>query len=634
MCVFPMDQTARKQCPGCRDPREMAGRVNEGLASLIQVCGDLGLRDHAENLKAVRGRMEDRVFTVGVMGEFLRGRSTLIDSLLGKEILPTDVIPCSAVPAYIRWGEQPRAVVHFKDGTEQEIGIGDLSSYVTMLTEESEAVSATVEDAVVYYPCEFCRNGAEIVDTPGFNNEERINEIGRAVIPRLDAAVMVFSAGSPFSTGEAELVRKMLINCGLRRIIFLVNRIDIIRDPEVLRRVLDTYREKIQNVVDETAAAYGADRGAREGVRVLGVSAVGALAGRLDGSSQMVEESGILEFEKALSHLLAEERAALDLTGPVNSMMSVVKEARKSIAARRYALELDTDELERFTGEIGETVRAGREQKTREVEALRSRAAALTARLQSELEAAYDDIERRLVDHAENAHIAWHPLNHMASVREFLKNTEALIRRSFSEEMGRLMAKLRDQAVRDAEHSRDTVNEIAARLDPIEKRLAPLKKDGLVDRDAAAADALISKADPGRLFNDWEKRVLPDVIKNAFVAMRNAPILFPGMMASPHLLHALLLTSVRQAMNTVRTQRATDQWLADTIANVYDSMTGRIVEEIENRLMGLVGTLDRIVQDRQRTQSGLAAGRAGMNELENQLNNIEETIRLVRNRLA
>ena len=118
-----------------------------------------------------------------------------------------------------------------------------------------------------------------------------------------------------------------------------------VRRPEDRQRVLDQIKGRIQQTVDGIAAMYGANsevhRDAQNrisGIRVLSVSARNALDGRLDGDRKMVEDSGILEFEAALSHLLTEERAALDLMKPVHSMTSIAKEARKSIAIRRSAL--------------------------------------------------------------------------------------------------------------------------------------------------------------------------------------------------------------------------------------------------------------------------------------------------------
>lgn len=111
-----MAQTTHRQY---LDYQAAAAQVNESMAYLGRVCGDLGLREYAEALQALRSRMEGQTFSVGVVGEFKRGKSTVINSLLGEDLLPADILPATAVPTYIRWDTQPKAVVHFKDGTEK-----------------------------------------------------------------------------------------------------------------------------------------------------------------------------------------------------------------------------------------------------------------------------------------------------------------------------------------------------------------------------------------------------------------------------------------------------------------------------------------------------------------------------------
>jgi ribosome biogenesis GTPase A len=128
------------------------------------------------------------------MGEFRRGKSTVINALLGKEIVPSDIVPTSATLNYIRWGMEPGAQVNYKDGTHEAVSVEDLPKYITKIEEEYERVAETVDNAVVYYPCPFCKNGVEIVDTPGLNDDERMTKISEEVIPKLDAIIMVLVA--------------------------------------------------------------------------------------------------------------------------------------------------------------------------------------------------------------------------------------------------------------------------------------------------------------------------------------------------------------------------------------------------------------------------------------------------------
>lgn len=77
-------------------------------------------------MRVVEGR-----FYVACVGQFKRGKSTLINALIGQEVLPTGFIPVTAVPTIIRFGERSHARVRTRDGSWRDIPIPELKEYVT-----------------------------------------------------------------------------------------------------------------------------------------------------------------------------------------------------------------------------------------------------------------------------------------------------------------------------------------------------------------------------------------------------------------------------------------------------------------------------------------------------------------------
>ena len=680
-----MEQNAQKQY---LNYQTMVSQVNEGMASLGQVCDELGLQEHSNSLQTIRDRMKNQIFSVGIMGEFRRGKSTVINSLLGKEIVPSDIVPTSATLNYIRWDASPRSVIHFKDGTEKTVGIDELSSYITKIDKASEAMAATVEDAVVYYPCQFCQNGVQIVDTPGLNDDERMTAISEKVIPTLDAIIMVLVPDSPFSMTEADFVRTKVMTSDLGRIIFVVNKIDNVRKKD-RQRLLDSIKEKIQeSVMEKMAAMYGKDseeykeaENKISGIRIFGISARNALDGRLDGDDKMVEESGILEFEDALSHLLTEERGMLGLMSPVNSVLSIAKEARKSIAIRRDALAMDKDELKRITDEAEEAIRASREQKLSEVNALKSQAATLNACLLPELAAAYDNVERQLAEYVEQVPIAAEELKNNAAVekkgKELSEKLEAQLKQSLSDEMEKLMVKIQTQVGKDVDSFRGTAEEITTRLNNVQSRLISKQSGDAFEWGVAILDSAIPTVGLGGFVTGWRTNGLPGALVGGGAGLAAGAAAYYGtlalcfsvlgmtsVLALPVFLVAgiastfggkaaveavfkkkmlekkltevrmSLRSSVKEAMNTVRTQRVLEQWLSDTTSGVYSSVANEIDQEIENTLTGFAKTLNQLTLDRQKKESDIAAVQASMDKLDKQLNNIAATIKPVKDKLA
>ena len=131
-------------------------RAFENLVKLAQLWeGEEELPQiHAlmEEIRQEQELIRTRKFRVAVVGEFKRGKSSFINALLGREILPVDALPTTATLNRITYGALPRAYLRYKDEKVEEVEIGELSRYVTKLTQESEDAASRIEEAVVEYP--------------------------------------------------------------------------------------------------------------------------------------------------------------------------------------------------------------------------------------------------------------------------------------------------------------------------------------------------------------------------------------------------------------------------------------------------------------------------------------------------
>ena len=393
--------------------QSMLSKINYGAIELEKICGELEMEERAQAIRDVKTKLQNHTFSVGIMGEFKRGKSTVINALLGKEILPADILPCSATLNQIQWDVKPRAEVRFKDGSVKEVEIDELANYVTKLTTESEQNAANVQDAVVYYPCQFCQNGVRIIDTPGLNDDERMNQVAESVLPILDAIVMVIVPDAPFSISEADFVRNKVMVSDLGRIIFVINKIDMVRDRD-RQRVIDSIKDKIRDsVLDKVEKFYGADskeyaesKAKLGGIRVYPVSAMKALDGKLDGDEELLEESKMPEFERALTQLLTEERGLLELITPVNVVLGAAKEVREVIQMRKNAMELDKAEFEEVQRKSMEEIQEIRRRKKEEVERLKAKSKNIYGELIPMVDSIYDEMEKRLLRYVDSYSIS------------------------------------------------------------------------------------------------------------------------------------------------------------------------------------------------------------------------------------
>ncbi|NLD59841.1 MAG: hypothetical protein GX647_09335 [Clostridiales bacterium] len=329
-----------------RATAHLAGRMEE-LSSGSQA---LNLADLSSMLRENVRKIRNDRFNISVIGEFKRGKSTIINALLGAEICPADRLPATAALNRVVYGESPAVVVHFKDGKSEEVDMDHLRAYVTKLDEASRGMAETVSEVVVRYPLSYCKNNVDIIDTPGLNDEDTMTEITLSMLPKTDAALFVLMATSPFSETERDFLVNKMIASDLGRVIFVVNAIDVLDEDEA-RDVLEFIAGRIQEmVVGKAKRLYGADSEEYQKFlraigkpRVVGISARNALRGKLRNNPSLVEESNFSELERSIEYTLTQERGGIALYTYLGRMQSAVDTMLGAIEMRRRQFSADKD---------------------------------------------------------------------------------------------------------------------------------------------------------------------------------------------------------------------------------------------------------------------------------------------------
>jgi hypothetical protein len=199
----------------------------------------------------------------------------------------------------------------------------------------------------------FCRDKADIIDTPGLNDDHAMTQVTMGVLPQVDAALFVILAQSPFSGYEGDFLNKLLTQ-DLGRVIFVVNRIDEIRKEADKQRILDVVRARIEKGVRARAVElHGEGTPEAEALirrigkpRVFGVSGADALDGRLSGDNALVEKSGFPVFEASLERFLAIERGMVTLLVVADSAVAGARKVLSQATIRRGALSMKAEQFE------------------------------------------------------------------------------------------------------------------------------------------------------------------------------------------------------------------------------------------------------------------------------------------------
>ena len=173
--------------------------------------GFLAARDR---LLSLRNRFEEGRFHLAVLGQFKRGKSTLLNALLGHSLLPTSVVPLTAIPTFVQYGPDLRICVRYRNGKPAEEFAGRsieeaakiLEGFVTEECNPKNRLGVMQVD--VLHPAPILQHGVVLIDTPGVGSTFTHNT--RATLnflPQCDAALFVVSADPPLTEVEVEFLK-------------------------------------------------------------------------------------------------------------------------------------------------------------------------------------------------------------------------------------------------------------------------------------------------------------------------------------------------------------------------------------------------------------------------------------------
>src|SRR5579884_3135606 len=142
--------------------------VDAALGTLAGIATALRDPATAAEADAVRRRVEHERFVVACVGQFKRGKSTLINALIGDPVLPAGIVPVTAITTVVRFGQRRLAHVLASDGLTSSIDVDALAEYVSEARNPANAKRITAVE--VNDPSPLLSSGLCLVDTPGLGS--------------------------------------------------------------------------------------------------------------------------------------------------------------------------------------------------------------------------------------------------------------------------------------------------------------------------------------------------------------------------------------------------------------------------------------------------------------------------------
>lgn len=241
-------------------------------------------------MESCRSALERADLGIGVLGRFKAGKSSFLNGLIGREVLPIGVIPVTAVVTDLCGGETEAAAVRFRDGNSVPVPLGEIKKYVSEI--ENPDNTKGVVSVSVRVP-ELSRfNGIRLFDTPGLESAFAHNtEASLGWAPNVDIALVAIAVDPPLSQQDLSLIRTLLDYTP--RVAILLTKFDILSEPEQ-NQVLEFVKTQLARNIGEAIDVY--PYSTRDGYEHLRTAFVNEFIDRF--RLQIVEERGAIAKRK------------------------------------------------------------------------------------------------------------------------------------------------------------------------------------------------------------------------------------------------------------------------------------------------------------------------------------------------
>lgn len=309
-------------------------KIREQLIGNIDHLAEISSRRRndkiAENLKEIREKLIENRFHLVVLGQFKRGKSTFINSIIGDKILPTSVIPLTSIVTMLKYGQEEAIEVIFEEGNRKLISRDQLPEYVT--EKGNPKNSKKVKQVEIAFPSAFLKDGVFVIDTPGVGSTfENNTEMTYNYLPKVDAALFLLAVDPPISQSEIEFLKD--VQEYVEKIFFIQNKIDYLDEEERLESMAFS-----RQVIEE---ALG-----RDGIEIHPLSAKLALEAKKANDEKLLEQSRLPEFDAVLGQFLLKAKGKTVLSSALNNTRKLLSDEELTIQLENQAIETPLEQLE------------------------------------------------------------------------------------------------------------------------------------------------------------------------------------------------------------------------------------------------------------------------------------------------
>lgn len=357
--------------------RSISARIQDAAPEVLSA-------ESNQELVSLSTKFHESQFYLVFLGQFKRGKTTLLNALLGVDLLPTGVLPLTSIVTIVRYGLEASGRIEFLDGRTQPVPLPEIPNFVTELGNPRN--KKRVAQVEVTYPAAGLADGLCLVDTPGIGSIfEHNTQISYEFVPQADAAIFIFSPESPLSQVELDFLHH--IRAHVEKIFFVLNKADQVNDSE-RNEILEFARQTIREQMPSGE------------LRLYPVSARRSLEGRKKCDMDGLEDSNVPQLSRALRQFLAAHKGDLLVRSTCASLRRLIQNELLALELEERARALDAEQLQTRIGTIEETWQALDQRHREAAYILRGEMRAFEARLEKRLneyvEGEADNLARHL----------------------------------------------------------------------------------------------------------------------------------------------------------------------------------------------------------------------------------------------
>ncbi|QOY51373.1 dynamin family protein [Candidatus Sulfurimonas baltica] len=323
----------------------------------------------SDELQTISDYLHGQIFSIGITGVMNSGKSTMLNALMGKEVLGTSVVPETANLTVVKYSRTPLAKViywnksqwqhiknsaksiasiakfveqtqnHFKDdldsyildkSREDEIDIDKLSDYTSASTSDKKC--NLVQHVELYTPLHYLQDSIEIVDTPGLDDiVVQREEITKEYISKCDVLLHLMNVSQSATQKDIEFIIDAVLFQNITKVLIVITRIDMVSSKDV-QEVIAYTRESIERKLHEQNSGSKLDFVLKT-LHFIALSGKMALLHKTGHSKEAedagftLQQSGIVEVEEYLQETLfgkTNARSSLIIRSARNRLQKVI----------------------------------------------------------------------------------------------------------------------------------------------------------------------------------------------------------------------------------------------------------------------------------------------------------------------